>query len=594
MTQAPPLDHRLRTGPPRQRHALLIAPFYPKDPNGSFGKHVLTPAHTLTVIAAATPEDWTVDFWDENVLQGSPPVDPFPVVVGITVHLTFARRAYELAHWYRERGAVVVLGGLHVTACPDEAEEHADAIVIGEGTQAWREVLRDVETGEVRARYTGKFSHAFSEEPSPRREVLPAGIFLTTASLIATRGCRNRCDFCYMATKGNRMPHQLRPVAEVAAEFEATGEPYGVFIDNNLGSRPEYLRDLCRALRPLNKIWSAAVTIDLTDDPSLVHAMADAGCTGVFVGLETLIGENLREAHKHTPDPSDYARRVAVFHAHGIQVNGSFVLGFDHDGPDVFERTVGWIEENRLECATFHILTPYPGTPLFRKLEREGRILHRNWDLYDTSHAVFQPRSMTPEQLEQGYQWCYQRLFGHRSIWKRRPPMNEGLLSYLGMSYLYKHTNWLWPWLIRHRASRTVWRPLIHMARLTNRGTGVATAPPSQVISDTPSQVISDSDPPSDPDPPSAAPAPPAPPSQVTFQSPPLPSYRRSKPPERSGRGEMVFGERRCSRNVHRNGAEHAGDRLGRSVDLEGAVGDVPDEDVIAFGARDEEAAGVR
>lgn len=479
MSEAPLLDQQLSTAPPRRRHALLIAPFYPKDPNGSFGKHVLTPAHTLTVIAAATPEDWTVELWDENVLQGNVPSSPFPAVVGITVHLTFARRAYELSRWYRRRGAAVVLGGLHVTACPDEAAAEADAIVIGEGTQAWPQVLRDFEAGELQARYVGKFSHSFADEPTPRRDVLPPGIFLTSASLIASRGCRNRCDFCYMATKGNRMPLQLRPVAEVAAEFETTGEPYGVFIDNNLGSRPEYLRELCRELRPLNKIWSAAVTIDLTDDPSLVAAMADAGCTGVFVGLETLTGENLRQAHKRTADPSDYARRVGVFHRQGIQVNGSFVLGFDHDGPDVFEKTVGWIEENRLECATFHILTPYPGTPLFDKLSDEGRILHRDWDLYDTSHAVFQPRLMSPEQLEEGYRWCYQRLFGHRSIWRRKPQVGEGLLSYLGMSYLYKHTNWLWPLLIRHRMSRTVWRPLIHAARLTKRRTGAAESIPT-------------------------------------------------------------------------------------------------------------------
>jgi radical SAM superfamily enzyme YgiQ (UPF0313 family) len=131
-----------------------------------------------------------------------------------------------------------------------------------------------------------------------------------------------------------------------------------VFVDNNLGSRPDYLRALCRALRPLERIWSAAVTIDVTDDPSLVREMALGGCTGVFVGFESLTGQNLTDARKRTPRPDDYARRVGILHDHGIQVNGSFVLGFDHDGPDVFERTIDWIERARLECATFHILTP--------------------------------------------------------------------------------------------------------------------------------------------------------------------------------------------------------------------------------------------
>src|SRR5262249_39289780 len=159
--------------------------------------------------------------------------------------------------------------------------------------------------------------------------------------------------FCYLATEGLTMPYQVKDVEQVVAEFRADRQPYGVFIDNNLGSRPEYLRALCRALRPMEVIWSAAVTIDVTDDPALVCEMAMAGCTGVFVGFESLSGANLVEANKKTPSPADYARRVVILHDHGIQVNGSFVLGFDHDCPDVFERTVAWIEEARLECATF-------------------------------------------------------------------------------------------------------------------------------------------------------------------------------------------------------------------------------------------------
>src|SRR5262249_36179406 len=154
-------------------------------------------------------------------------------------------------------------------------------------------------------------------------------------------------------------------------EFLADRQPYGVFIDNNLGSNPAYLGQLCEALRPLKKIWSAAVSIDVTDHPALVRSMALAGCTGVFVGFESLTDANLTDAKKKTPKPSDYARRVRLLHDNGIQVNGSFVLGFDHDTKDVFTRTARWIEDNRLECATFHILTPYPATPLFRQMESQ-------------------------------------------------------------------------------------------------------------------------------------------------------------------------------------------------------------------------------
>src|SRR5262245_501092 len=186
--RVPPRLPQRPVGPVRRRHALLINPFYPKDPHASFGKHVLTPTLALTSIAGATPSNWKVRYWDENLLQGPPPADPFPQVVGISVHLTFARRAYELADWYRERGATVILGGLHVLSCPAEAAPHADALAIGEGVQLWPEILRDVERGTLKEIYRGSYRHPYREDPKPRRAILPPHTFLTSASLIATRG----------------------------------------------------------------------------------------------------------------------------------------------------------------------------------------------------------------------------------------------------------------------------------------------------------------------------------------------------------------------------------------------------------------------
>ncbi|MBW2528067.1 MAG: radical SAM protein [Deltaproteobacteria bacterium] len=465
LVEPPKLPHDAFPNTRQRRLALLINPFYPKDPRSSFGKHVLTPTLALTSVAASTPANWSVRYWDENLLQGPPPLDPFPEVVGITVHLTFAERAYELARWYRRRGARVVLGGLHVVSCPDEAAPHADALALGEGVQLWPQILHDVERNCLRKRYHGSFRMPYREAPVPRRDIVDRDSFLTTASLIATRGCSNRCGFCYLSTTGLQMPCQMRDPQDVARELTDLDEPYGVFTDNNLGARFDYLRELCRALAPVEKVWSAAVTIDVTDDPDLVRDMALAGCTGVFVGFETLDGKNLDDAGKKTPAPEDYARRVEMFHRHGIQVNGSFVLGFDHDDEGVFERTVDWIEENRLECATFHIMTPYPGTPLFRQLKAEGRLLHEDWARYDTSHVVFRPARMSPEALQRGYEWCYERLFSHPSIWKRRPRSLAAVPPYLAMSYLYKRANWMWPFLIKHRLTRRVWRPLVELTR---------------------------------------------------------------------------------------------------------------------------------
>lgn len=450
--------------PPAKRTALLVNPFYAKDVHASFGKHVLTPSLALTSIAGATPAGWSVAYWDENLLQGPPPTEPLPEVVGITVHLTFARRAYELAAWFKAHGCIVVLGGLHALSCPDEVQAHADAIAVGNGVPLWPRILRDVEEGRLQRRYDAEYRH-YAADPPPQRSILPRWGFLTGASLIATQGCHNRCDFCYLATGDTRIKYQMRTPEQVAAELEATGAPYAVFVDNNLGSNRRYLRSLCQALAPLRKIWSAAVTLDVTNEPDLVREMALSGCTGVFIGFESLTDSNLETAGKRSPRAEDYARRIELFHRNGIQVNGSFVLGFDGDGPECFQQLADWIEEQRLESATFHILTPYPGTPLFRRMEAEGRLLHRDWDRYDTAHCVFTPRRMTPEQLEAGYAWIYRRLFSLESIWLRRPRHAAAVPAYLAMSLLYKKSNWLWRLLIQHRCVHAVWSPLVHLTR---------------------------------------------------------------------------------------------------------------------------------
>lgn len=450
---------------PQPRTALLLNPFYAKDPHASFGKHVLTPSLALTSVAGATPPEWGVRYWDENLLQGPPPIDPLPAVVGISVHLTFAQRAFALAAYYRKLGCKVIFGGLHVLSCPDECAPHADALVFGEGAQVWPTILRDVECNQLRKRYDGSYAKPYREDPTPRRELLDRRSFLTTSSLIATRGCHNRCGFCYLATDGLRMPYlTLRP-EQVVEQWSRDDQPYAVFIDNNLGSKPDYLLELCKAIEPMGRIWSAAVTLDVTDRPDVVRAMALSGCTGVFIGFESVTDRNILDARKKSPRVEDYLRRTQILHDNGIQVNGSFVLGFDQDDESCFEKTVEWIERARLECATFHILTPYPGTPLFKQMKSEDRLLHEDWSKYDTSHVVFRPNRMSVDALQRGYEWCYRRLFSHASIWKRRPADLRAVPSYLAMSYLYKRSNWLWPWLIRKRLTHIAWRPLIELSR---------------------------------------------------------------------------------------------------------------------------------
>jgi radical SAM superfamily enzyme YgiQ (UPF0313 family) len=436
----------------------------------------------LPTLAAATPPSWRVRFHDENLSLGGPPTRPVPEVVGITVHTAFAHRAYELAGKYRRLGARVVLGGLHVTALPEEARAHADAVVVGEGASVWPAVLQGLRSGELRngALVHGSYrTPSYAELPWPRRDVLPRGAFLTGASIIATRGCTQRCGYCYLATRGFRAPYQKRPVNDVMAEIDALGERFVVFTDNNLMADPEYGMQLCAALESRSVLWSAAVTIDVARNRELVRRMAASGCKGVFVGLETLSDQTLREQRKRTLPPSAYERAVALLHDHGIEVNGSFVFGFDHDGPEVFDRTHEFIVRQRLECATFHILTPYPGTPLFEQLHAQGRLLTRDWSRYDTAHAVFRPARMTVQQLEKGYRRAYRMLYGWQSVLARRPRAGSAAGqwlragAYLAMTALYKKSDLLWRALIPLRLTHAAWKPLVELHwHMTGRDRG--------------------------------------------------------------------------------------------------------------------------
>jgi radical SAM superfamily enzyme YgiQ (UPF0313 family) len=462
-----------RRPPPCTGEILLVNPRYTRNPCSSVMRHALAPALGLPLVAAATPAGWRVRFHDEN-LSGAAPQEPVPEVVGIAVHTAFAARAYALADRYRAAGARVVLGGLHVTALPGEARPHADVVVVGDGAGPWPQILDGLRAGayEPGAVVEGSFAHPhYAEAPRPRRDILPAGAFLTQAAVVATRGCTQRCGFCYLATRGLRCPYQQRRVADVAAEIDACGEPFVVFTDNNLMADPEYGLELCRALAPRGLLWTAALTIDVARHADLVAAMAAAGCQGVFIGLETLQDGNLRAQRKRTLPPAAYADAIALLHAHRIEVNGSFVFGFDDDEPDVFDRTVDFVVAQRLECATFHILTPYPGTPLFAQLEADGRLLTRDWSRYDTAHAVFQPAHMTAAALEAGYRRAYRRLYSWGSVWRRRPQA-DGLVAaalrggaYLAMTALYKKWDFVWRALVPLRLTHAAWRPLVHLHR---------------------------------------------------------------------------------------------------------------------------------
>ena len=221
--------------------------------------------------------------------------------------------------------------------------------------------------------------------------------------MISSRGCPHSCDFCYKSSFWGPHYYEPRPMIDIARELALMDDRLVFFLDDNLLANKRHARALFKVLRSFGIVWQAAASLDVANDPGYLDEAYSAGCRSLFVGFESLSPENMRGNNKMVNAATDYASACRRFHDAGIMINGSFVFGFDHDGPDVFRRTVEFAEENKILTASFHILTPLPGTPAFNRLEAEGRLLHRKWAYYDTNHAVFHPRRMTPEQLEAGH-----------------------------------------------------------------------------------------------------------------------------------------------------------------------------------------------
>ena len=296
-----------------------------------------------------------------------------------------------------------MLGGLHPTSLPFEAADHADAVCIGPAESVWGQILDDCEHGRLQKFYRGRCEGSAALVPIPRRDLMNPRAYLLRHTMVTSRGCPHACDFCYKSSFWGPTYYEPRPIAEVERELSGIDDRLVFFLDDNLLANRRHARGAVRVLRGSGIVWQAAASLDMARDPQYLGEAYDAGCRSLFVGFESLSPENMRGNNKPVNAATDYAQACRRFHDAGIMINGSFVFGFDCDGPDVFNRTLEFTLENKILTASFHVLTPLPGTKAFERLEAQGRILHRNWTQYDTYHAVFQPRRMTPEQLEAGY-----------------------------------------------------------------------------------------------------------------------------------------------------------------------------------------------
>ena len=371
---------------------------------------------TMPYLAAFVPPHWNVQHVDEAVT----PVD-FEVpadVVAITFHTPSAQHAYDIADRFRRRGATVVLGGPHVTLLPEEAQEHADAIFVGEAESHWPRFLAEFETQCYRKRYCCDETPSLDHVPSSRHDLLYRRDH-TAGALFATRGCVHRCEFCTLAVmyKSN---FRKRGVEAVAAEYGSFPGKVVILWDDNIAGDIPYAKGLFRALAPHRKWWSAQASIHAAADDEFLELAARSGCKQLFIGLESISQASVNGVSKGFNRVEEYASAIARIHSHGIAVQAGIVFGFDHDTLSVFDDTVDFLEQTGVQNATFNILTPFPGTRLHQQLEAEGRILTRDWSRYNgRGDVVFAPRLMSAAELLSGYRYATARFYSARSICTR-------------------------------------------------------------------------------------------------------------------------------------------------------------------------------
>jgi len=414
-------------------------------------KYSLFPPLGLATLAGYLGPDDQVELQDEHVEKLI--LDDTPDLVVIQVYITSASRAYRLADHYRKRGAHVCLGGLHVTSLPEEAARHADTIFRGPGEDTWPAFLADLRAGRPRARYESRV-RTLEGLPPVRRDLIKRHLYLVPNSIVVSRGCPHVCDFCYKVAffDGGR-GFYTQKVDAALAEIERLPGRHLYFLDDHLLGDARFAAALFAGMRGMGRLWQAAGTVSSVLRPRLLESAAACGLRSLFVGFETLNPEALRAQRKAQNLHRDYGAAIRRLHDLGVMVNGSFVFGMDEDDDSVFDRTVEWAIENGVETATFHVLTPYPGTALFQRMEAEGRILHRNWDLYDTRHVVFRTRRMTAETLESGYRRAYRDFYRWRAIFRgaRTKDTAGGRLRHVAYAGGWRKFEPLWDLVIKSR-----------------------------------------------------------------------------------------------------------------------------------------------
>jgi radical SAM superfamily enzyme YgiQ (UPF0313 family) len=412
-------------------------------------KYSLFPPLGLATLAAYLSSDDEIDLQDQHIEKLN--LDDYPDLVIIQVYITNAYRAYQIAGHYRSKGAYVILGGLHVSSLPEEAKQHADSIFIGPGEHSFPEFLKDFKAKKTKKVYQSSV-RTLENIPPIRRDLIKRNKYLVPNSIVVTRGCPHHCDFCYKDAfyEGGRSFY-TQIVDDALSEIERLPGKHLYFLDDHLLGNVKFATELFEGMKGMKRVFQGAATIDSILRGNLIEKAAEAGLRSLFVGFETFSSNNLKQSNKKQNLEKDYIKAVNRLHSLGIMINGSFVFGLDDDDKDVFKRTVDWGVKNSITTSTYHILTPYPGTRLYKDMEASGRILHRNWDLYDTRNVVYQTKNLSAEELKAGYDWSYKEFYSWPNILQAslNHDSNKHKLKHLFYTGGWKKFEPVWNFLIK-------------------------------------------------------------------------------------------------------------------------------------------------
>jgi len=402
---------------------MKIALISPKGPlyrhrTGIFRKSLRVAPLTLTTLASLVPEelDAEIILYDEGIEDLPERIDAD--LVGMTVITGTAPRAYELAKQFQGEGKTVVLGGPHVTLLPEEAQLHADSIVTGYAEESWPLLLHEYKSGQLKPRYDMSADFSFSNMPSipfARRDMLDKRAFKSMNTFEATRGCVHKCDFCVVPSAWGRKPF-LKPVQHVVDDIRQLGAKHLVFYDLNIIADRRYAKQLFTALIPLKIKWFGLATTLIVEDEELLDLLARSGCRGLLIGFESLSTGSLADSNKRFNRPHTYAAVVETLHRLGIAINGTFVFGNDSDSLESFSEVQDFVMSTGIDLPRFSLLTPFPGTPLFKQLETQQRIISRDWSLYDGQHVVFEPAQMSATELLNGHEKIWRDVYGYKNM----------------------------------------------------------------------------------------------------------------------------------------------------------------------------------